>query len=766
MPAFGLFKIVAEANFTRILSRPITWVAGILLAIMGSYVTTFFNEQAKPIINSLAQLACKIETRQPASDESKFTILISPPVDDDANHTQLHRILETFFGARGFRPVPICETVAFDFDKISSQGLDAVEKATLSRAREIIAQNRADLLLFGSVIRPNASLKIWTVNELGGCDLHPTPTMLDGGSLPEQFNRQTEMELLKVTLTAIASACKADSSTDWNAFKTRIEKLSRFLNEPPPGLTTDQLFEISSSYSEAMTILYENHQGDEWLTKALTLDRQLIAKLTPTNTHYQRYLAWNAYGFALVTRAGITKQAADWDAAMAAYSSAISEAGEDAGFHDKYTEAFGWHGQINLDAGKVDEAVADFTQEIHFMPDSDDGYHDRGNAYYRKGEYDHAIADFSEAIRLNPKDASTYANRGNAYFAMGNYNRAEEDFSSAIALEPKNAGLLAFRASNYVAQKELDKAISDADEAIRIDGGNAKAFETRANAFNFKKEYEKAISDASEAIRLDPADALALEIRAVSCYPKRKYDCTIADVGKLIALNPQFLAAPSFRSNLLDYRGLSYQAEADYDRSIVDFDQAIALNQKNAMLYINRGDSYFKKSDYDHAIADYQQSISIDAQNGWYFVKLGFAYYAKKDYDNAIANYSVAMSLDPKLVDAFNNRGHAYRHKKNCDLAVVDFNHALELKPQFFPALAGRGFCYYAMKQYQLAISDWQIALQVVPEQPEQIREKPLILFGLGSAMEKMGDVATGQRNIEAASAQMPNVAEQFAASF
>src|SRR5262249_23570043 len=42
-------------------------------------------------------------------------------------------------------------------------------------------------------------------------------------------------------------------------------------------------------------------------------------------------------------------------------------------------------------------------------------YFNRGNLYLDKGEYDRALADFSEAIRLDPKNTDFFYSRAIAY---------------------------------------------------------------------------------------------------------------------------------------------------------------------------------------------------------------------------------------------------------------------------------------------------------------------------------------------------------------
>jgi len=61
-------------------------------------------------------------------------------------------------------------------------------------------------------------------------------------------------------------------------------------------------------------------------------------------------------------------------------------------------------------------------------------YTNRGNAYLFIGKVDNAIADFTQAIRLKP-DADLYTSRGAAYYQKGDVDRAKADWAEAKRLK-------------------------------------------------------------------------------------------------------------------------------------------------------------------------------------------------------------------------------------------------------------------------------------------------------------------------------------------
>ena len=84
--------------------------------------------------------------------------------------------------------------------------------------------------------------------------------------------------------------------------------------------------------------------------------------------------------------------------------------------------------------GRVDKAIADFSEAIRLKSDFVFAFNNRGNSFYHKGQLDRAIKDYDKAIRLNPDDGQTFANRGHTYEKKGEQRQALKDFKKAFAL--------------------------------------------------------------------------------------------------------------------------------------------------------------------------------------------------------------------------------------------------------------------------------------------------------------------------------------------
>jgi hypothetical protein len=178
-------------------------LATAVAAALVAYFTSLFTHLGSFLSEKTAEKACQYR-QQPITNDSQFVILVSPlKYDSEGSHTE--KVKSAFHGEKGFLVVPICESVGFDYK--SSKDVQTVDAETVNGARDLIKAKHADLLLFGEVRERDKAVKIWAVNESGGCDLHPKPTIIEHGDLPGDFTAEQRKNLIFVTLKGIQSAC-------------------------------------------------------------------------------------------------------------------------------------------------------------------------------------------------------------------------------------------------------------------------------------------------------------------------------------------------------------------------------------------------------------------------------------------------------------------------------------------------------------------------------------------------------------------------------
>lgn len=150
----------------------------------------------------------------------------------------------------------------------------------------------------------------------------------------------------------------------------------------------------------------------------------------------------------------------EYDRALDAYNCALA-------LQPNSAIALNGRGNVYLNSGENELALADFEALVALAPQNPLGHHNRGFALYNLGRYQDAIAAFDRAIALDPEYAFAYNSRGLAYFRSQNMEAAIADFEKAIELEIQpafypyqNLGLLYLEQENYPdARRWLTEAV-------------------------------------------------------------------------------------------------------------------------------------------------------------------------------------------------------------------------------------------------------------------------------------------------------------------
>lgn len=129
---------------------------------------------------------------------------------------------------------------------------------------------------------------------------------------------------------------------------------------------------------------------------------------------------------------------------------------------------------LNLDMGKVDDAILELNKAIDMDKDNGDYYRALGTIYYNEKEYDKAIENIRKAYSLNEKDVLALNNAACYYItvdkdvwrAYSNIESAYNDMPSSIDSASKE-----LITNNYnVIKKVYDKYVNDENITIDVQG--------------------------------------------------------------------------------------------------------------------------------------------------------------------------------------------------------------------------------------------------------------------------------------------------------
>jgi tetratricopeptide (TPR) repeat protein/predicted Ser/Thr protein kinase len=162
-------------------------------------------------------------------------------------------------------------------------------------------------------------------------------------------------------------------------------------------------------------------------------------------------------------------------------------------------------------AGRLDDAIAQYRRTIQIAPHCAEAYSSLGVALKAKGKSDEAIAYFRQAVEIDPNFAVGHNNLANALAAQGNLAEAIEHHEHALRLNPQlaeahfNLGLIACD------QGRIEDAIEHYAKAIEINPRFHQAHSNLGLTLVEAKRSEEGIKHLREAVRLTPNEPRNLQ---------------------------------------------------------------------------------------------------------------------------------------------------------------------------------------------------------------------------------------------------------------
>ncbi len=192
------------------------------------------------------------------------------------------------------------------------------------------------------------------------------------------------------------------------------------------------------------------------------------------------------------------------------------------------------------DHADEDGSMADVNLAIGMAGNDYRGYMARGRLYTRAGRLPDAIKDYSTAISLAPYSAVAYYFRAQAYSAAKQADKALADLDRVVGLQPDNPAWLNDRCwMKATIGQNPRSALPDCNAAIDKDPKDAAAMDSRGFVYLLLNQLDQSLSDYNVALRLRPTSAESLFGRAIVEQRSGRTDAAVKDLAAARALNPK-----------------------------------------------------------------------------------------------------------------------------------------------------------------------------------------------------------------------------------
>lgn len=108
---------------------------------------------------------------------------------------------------------------------------------------------------------------------------------------------------------------------------------------------------------------------------------------------------------------------------------------------DEAIDALLAKGVEEMQAHRLEESIATFSEIIRRKPGFAEGWNKRATALYLAGEFKRSLADCDEVMKRNPYHFGALAGYGQIYFRLEQYEKAIEYWRRALDVNPNMVGL-------------------------------------------------------------------------------------------------------------------------------------------------------------------------------------------------------------------------------------------------------------------------------------------------------------------------------------
>lgn len=208
---------------------------------------------------------------------------------------------------------------------------------------------------------------------------------------------------------------------------------------------------------------------------------------------------------------------------------------------------YGNRGMALYDAGRMDEAVADYRRSLAINPDYPEANNNLGHILAEQGHAREAIPYLRAAVRVKPGLLEAHNNLGSALSDLGENDEAIEHYEFVLARKPHHVDALNNYGVALAMQGRLPEAVARIEAALRLEPDKVSAHSNLGNVLAMLGRRDEAIAHYRRALALSPGDARTHNNLANALYGEGQLPAAIANYEEAIRLQP---VNPQVQANL------------------------------------------------------------------------------------------------------------------------------------------------------------------------------------------------------------------------
>jgi len=331
-------------------------------------------------------------------------------------------------------------------------------------------------------------------------------------------------------------------------------------------------------------------------------------------------------------------------------------------------------GNAALQAGKISEAISNYTKAIDLDGSNHVYFSNRSAAYLKKGNGTNALEDANSCINLNPQFAKGYSRKGAALHELKRYNDSIAAYDEGLEKFPSDVGL----------KKGLNDVKREKDGPPMGMGGGSAGGAPGGGLFSPTMMAQMAMEPRMKPYLDDPS--VMAKIKMVQQNPSLM--TTVLSDPKMMEMLGILMGQSQEESSSStpipaatkkkEETAKPMEVEEDWS-NLSPKDREKKETEKNARLKKEEGNGLYKAKKFEEALAAYDEAFVIDPTCMTFLLNKAAVYFAQKKYDDCIEECMKATEVGKENMAPFEDRAKAFTRCAKAYQKKRDLGKAIEM---------------------------------------------------------------------------------------